>query len=161
MRKPFFILLIILSCVSVLTGCKTGKGSTATSTLENPASVVPTGGITGAGYPAPAGNPGSSYPAPPGSVVAENASRMTVEILSLSPAANDPQYVIAHVKVKTSAAVEGKTEYNPNLPGQETDIHLLAADATNLAVGNILILTVSYRMDDAGGGYYGSEISKQ
>ena len=158
MKKQLIIPLLIVISFSLLTGCKSKQASTG-----NPVSGNPATGNNGTGYPAPQVNPNSSYPAPgvSGSVVIDNASQMTVEILSLTPNTKDPQYVTAHVKVNFSVPVEGKSEYNPNLAGQEIDIKLTVADAANLAVGNILNLTVSFRGDEWGGGYYGSEISKE
>lgn len=159
MKKQLPILLLILIGISLLTGCK--PEATDSVTMENPVVVNPTAEIGGTGYPAP--QPVSGYPAPgtSGSQVIDNASQMTVEILSLTPNAKDPRYVIAHVKVKTTTPVEGKPEYNPDVAGQEIDINLLAADAANLAVGDALRLTASFRGDEWGGGYYGSDISKE
>jgi hypothetical protein len=158
MKKQLIIPLLIVISFSLLTGCKSKQAST-----ENPVSGNPTTGNNGAAYPVPQVNPNSGYPAPgaSASVVVDNASQMTVEILSLTPNAKDPQYVTAHVKVNFSVPVEGKVEYNPNLAGQEIDINLTVADASALAVGNILNLKVSFRGDESGSGYYGSEISKE
>ncbi len=156
MKKHLLILMLIAISTSLLSGCKTQEGSST-----NPVTGNQTQGTSGAGYPAPEISTEPAYPAPSGQVVAENASRMTVEVLSLTPSANDPQNIIIHVKVNSSAAVEGKTEYNPNLAGTEIDINLTAADAAGLAVGSVLSLTVSFRADNWGGGYYGSEISIQ
>jgi hypothetical protein len=159
MKKQLTILLLLVIGISLLTGCK--QGSTDNSTMENPVLENATAEISGTGYPAP--QTISGYPAPgiSGSVVVDNASQMTVEILSLTPNAKDPQYVTAHVMVNSSVPVEGKPEYNPNLAGQEIDINLPVADAATLAVGNILNLTVSFRGDEWSSGYYGSDISKE
>ena len=86
---------------------------------------------------------------------------MQVEILSLTPSEKSPDFVVAHVRVNTAAAAEGFDQYDPNLAGQEIDILLPAGDAAGLAVGGIINLTVSYRGDEWGGGYYGSEITSQ
>lgn len=161
MKKQLLIPLLMVISFSLLTGCKSQQGSTGNPTSAIPASENQTTKTDGAGYPAPQVTPVSGYPAPADSIVTDNASQMTVEILSLTPNTKDPQYVTAHVKVNFSEPVEGKIEYNPNLAGQEIDINLSVADAATLVVGNILNLTVSYRADNWGGGYYGSEISKQ
>jgi hypothetical protein len=96
---------------------------------------------------------------PLGAPVRENASLMGVEVLSISPNEKNSAEVIIHVKVVSSAAANGMDEYDPNLVGQEIDIHLNAADAVNLAAGSTLNLTVSYRGDEWGGGYYGSNLT--
>ena len=55
--------------------------------------------------------------------------------------------------------LKGFDEYNPNLVEQEIDIKLAIGDAANLVPGDVIILTISYRGDEWGGGYYGTGIS--
>jgi hypothetical protein len=157
MKKQLGILLLIVISLSLLSGCKSEQTTTETSVIE--------GGAEGAAtsYPVPdytIPQPTSNYPAPgEGGAIPDNASLMTVEIQSLTPNANDPAYVVAKVKVNATTPVEGMIEYNSNLAGTVIDINLATADAAILAVGDLRIIKVSFRADNWGGGYYGSEIT--
>ncbi len=173
MKFKYGIFVLVLISLLVLTGCKKDQDVNSTQAVDGskesypvPETVVPT--PTLASYPAPAKTPESTqstettdpgYPAPDNVPVRENASLMQVEILSLAKSEKNPDFVIAHVRVNTTAAAPGLDEYDPNLTGQELDILLAARDADSLAVGNIINLTVSYRGDEWGGGYYGRELS--
>lgn len=172
MKFKYGIFVLVLISLLVLTGCKKDQNVNSNPAADGskesyPAqdNVVPQ--PTQASYPAPA-TPESiqstqsttpGYPAPANAPVRENASLMQVEILSLAKSEKSPDFVIAHVRVNTTAATAGLDEYDPNLAGQELDILLAAGDADSLAVGNIINLTVSYRGDEWGGGYYGRELS--
>ncbi|MGA9397721.1 MAG: hypothetical protein WBV22_05605, partial [Anaerolineaceae bacterium] len=123
---------------------------TVDSSKGYPPPEIPIPEVSPPGYPAPGNDSPSTAP------VRENASLMNIEVLSITPNEKNAEDVILHVKVNTTAATNGMDEFNPNLAGQEIDIHVNKADAANLAVGNILNLTVSYRGDEWGGGYYGS-----
>lgn len=160
MKIKHGILLLILICMSLFSGCKSDQQvdetvSTSDSSTGYPApdttilKITPPN--TSPGYPAP-GSEGSPSTGP----VRENASLMNVEVLAITPNEKNTGDVILHVKVNTSIPTNGLEEFNPNLVGQEIDIHINSTDAASLALGDILNLTVSYRGDEWGGGYYGS-----
>ncbi len=172
MKIKYGILILILISLIALSGCKTKETVSETVVPEGSSEGYPVPEVnlplvtTSEGYPAPDSSVGEpevitdpGYPAPSGAPVRENASLMQVEILSLSPSEKSPDFVVAHVRVNTTAAAEGFDQYDPNLAGQEIDILLPAADAAGLSVGSIINLTVSYRGDEWGGGYYGSSIT--
>jgi hypothetical protein len=158
MKKNLLILVVILLSLFLLSGCKSDEAAPVPD-----ASGEKAGDTTLPGYPAPDSTipeetmPG--YPAPAGAPVRENASRMNVEVLSLAQSEKNSEYVVMHVRVNSTAPVDGMDEYDANLAGQEVDITLAVGDAVSLAPGDIINLTVSYRGDEWGGGYYGTEIS--
>ena len=159
MKTKLGILTLVLISLLVLSGCKTGEPTLETNPADGistgyPAPQLPVQAATSAGYPAP----GTDH-SPAGAPVRENASLVQVEILSLTPSEKNAEYVVLHVRVITAAPAEGLEEYNPNLPGQEIDILVLAGDATSLEPGKIIDLTIRYSGDEWGGGYYGSNIT--
>ncbi|MBN2258668.1 MAG: hypothetical protein JW704_12780 [Anaerolineaceae bacterium] len=164
MKKILLLLAIAIISLFMLSGCQSDTGA---KTGEKPAEGYPASDgseplAADPGYPAPvdtetASDPG--YPAPAGAPVRPNASRMNVEILSLAESEKGAEFMLAHVRVNSTAPVEGMDEYDPNLAGQEIDITLAFEDGIMLAFGDIINLTVAYRGDEWGGGYFGSEIS--
>jgi len=163
MKIKYGVLILVLVSLLVLTGCKTADKEVtegATDGYPNPDVVLPL--VTSPGYPAPdsaAGEPQPGYPAPAGAPVRENASRVGAEILALTPSEKNSEYVVAHVRVNSLGMVEGFDPYDPEMVGKEIDILLTTADAAGLAVGNTISLTVSYRGDEWGGGYYGTAVT--
>jgi hypothetical protein len=156
MKLQIIILTLLMLCLSVLAACQTAQ-----PVLETNPVVEPTPGnliiITTEPQATPQNN--GRVPPPAGGPVRPNASLATVEVLSLANSKETPEYVIAHVLVKTTTNAEGFDEYNPNLVEQEIDIKLAVGDAANLVPGDIINLTLSYRGDEWGGGYYGTGIS--
>jgi hypothetical protein len=171
MKIKYGILILILISLLALSGCKTKETVTETAAPESssggyPAPEINLPLVTSPGYPAPESTPAEDkavsepgYPDPSSAPVRENASLMQVEILSLTPSDKIPDLVIAHVRVNNTAAVEGFDQYDPNLAGQEIDLLLTVADAARLTVGDVIELTVSFRGDEWGSGYYGSNIT--
>jgi hypothetical protein len=161
------ILILILVSLLALGGCKSKETAVPTSASgDYPAPDVALPLVISPGYPAPEStvsvekavtDPG--YPAPSGAPVRENASQLQVEILSLTPSDKNPDLVVAHVRVNSLGMVEGFDPYDPEMVGKEVDILLITGDAAGLAVGDLINLTVSYRGDEWGGGYYGTGIS--
>ncbi len=164
MKSKLGILALVLISLLILTGCKTdqpkdGSITTSESSAGYPAPEVTIPQITPPvvtpfGYPAP-----GSDTSPSTGPVRENASAMNVVVLSIIPNDKNAEEMILHVKVNSAVPANNLEQYNPNLIGQELDVHVSRADAANLAVGNVLNLTVSYRGDEWGGGYYGSSIT--
>ena len=158
MKLQIIILTLLMLSFGGLAACQTAQPVPVT----NPA-VEPTPGnlIIITVQPQATADNNGSVPPPAGGPVRPNASLATVEVLSLMTSQNNPEYVVAHVLVKTTTNAEGFDEYNPNLVGQEIDINLAVGDAAVLAPGDIIILTISYRGDEWGGGYYGSTSTLQ
>jgi hypothetical protein len=158
MKIQTIILTLLILSLGGLAGCLTAQ-----PVLETNPGMEPTLGnliiVTVQPQATPQDN--DRVPPPVGGPVRPNASLATVEVLSLATSKNNPEYVVLHVLVRVSAPAEGLDEYDPNLVGQEIDINLAAGDAVNIAAGKILILTISYRGDEWGGGYYGTDISFQ
>lgn len=160
MKIKSFLILFLLVSLLALGGCKTAQPVVETGVSPaagDDAYPVPQAAVTipaSEAYPAPDSGEG-----PAGAPVRPNASLMNVTILSILPDEKDSTQVILHVTVNTSQPANGLEEYNPGAVGQELDIRVSAQDAANLAVGNVINLTVSYRGDEWGGGYYGSGIS--
>ena len=155
MKYPIVILTLLVIGLTGLAGCQPNQ-----PVLETNAAGEPTLGnliiVTTLPQVTPPGN--GDAPQPAGGPVRENASLATVEVLSLTASKENPEFVVLHVLVKVTAPAEGLDEYNPSLAGQEIDINLAAGDAATLAPGDVIILTLSYRGDEWGGGYYGTEI---
>lgn len=159
MKSKIGILALVLISLIILTGCKTDQPkdesiSTPGSSAGYPAPEITAPEITLPGYPAPGGNTSPAI-----GPVRENASAMNVVVLSITPNEKNADEMILHVKVNSAVPANNLEQYNPNLIDQEIDIHVSRADAANLSVGNVLNLTVSYRGDEWGGGYYGSNIT--
>jgi|GEM_PF-2355674 len=159
MKIKLGILILFLISLLILSGCKADQqngetGATVDSSTGYPPPEIPIPEVSPPGYPAP-----GSDTSPSTGPVRENASAMNIEVLSITPNEKNAEDVILHVKVNSSVPTNGLDEFNSNLIGQEIDIHLNVADTANLAVGNILSLTVSYRGDEWGGGYYGTGIT--
>jgi len=164
MRKSLLMLVAILLGLSLLGGCQSGAkpddGSGEGPVTDPGQAAYPAPQIqptaTARAYPGPDG-PGQ----PAGAPVRENGSIMNVEVLSLAQSEKNPDFVVIHVKVNATTPAPGLEEYDPNLASQEIDINLRVGDAVGLAPGDILRLTVSYRGDEWGGGYYGSNINHE
>ena len=156
MKIQVLILTLLILSLGGLAGCQAAQ-----PVLETNPGVEPTLGNLIIVTVEPQATPQNDgrFPPPAGGPVRPNASLATVEVLSLATNNDNPEYVILHVLVKVSAPAEGLDEYDPNLTGQEIDINLLAGDAVNIAAGNVIILTISYRGDEWGGGYYGTGIN--
>jgi len=168
MKIKYGMLILVLVSLLVLSGCKAAEQTADKSVTENATDGYPNPDVglplvtTSDGYPAPdsaAGEPQPGYPAPAGAPVRENAARVQVEILALTPSEKSPEYVVAHVRVNSLGMVEGFDPYDPEMVGKEIDILLTTADAASLVVGDLIDLTVSYRGDEWGGGYYGTGIT--
>jgi hypothetical protein len=149
------IAILILFCLSLagLAGCQTAQRDFNNSqeinpTLSNLTIITPQSQTTPPGKVGPP-------PPPSGAPVRENASLVTVEILSLNYEKDKPDYVVVHALVTATEPVEGLDAFDPNLVGQEIDIYMMAGEAASLEVGNIIKTTISYRGDEWGGGYYG------
>ena len=150
MKHITVILTLIMISLGALAGCQTAQpvmdptpGNLSIITTEPQATTQNTGKV----------------PPPAAGSVRPNASLVTVEVLSLTPSKDRPDTVIVHVLVKTTAPAEGLDEYNPDLAGQEIDINLAAGEAANLVIGDVISLTLSYRGDEWGGGYYGTMVN--
>ena len=156
MKYPIVILTLLVIGLTGLAGCQPNQ-----PVLETNAAGEPTLGNLIIVTVQPQATPQSNdrIPPPAGGPVRENASLATVEVLSLTTSKENPQFVVLHVLVKVTAPAEGLDEYNPSLAGQEIDINLAAGDAANLAPGDVINLTLSYRGDEWGGGYYGTGIN--
>jgi hypothetical protein len=171
MKVKYGILILILVSAFILGGCKNDQTASDTATPDGsapsyPEPVVAATTETSPGYPAPGSATGEpqvpdvGYPVQSSAPAMDNASLMNVEILALTPNPDKADLVILHVWVNTTAPAEGYIEFDPDLAGKEMDIQVAAGDAASLAVGDVIDLTVSYRGDESGGGYYGYDISK-
>jgi hypothetical protein len=151
MKIQMTICMLMICGLALLSGCQSTQALTpgAAGTLENLTVVTLE----------TSGTPPALNPPPVGAPVRPNASLMQVEILTLAPSEKSQEYMVAHVLVIASAAIEGFDQYNPELSGQEIDILLTTGEAADLAPGDILDLAVSYRGDEWGGGYYGTTSS--
>jgi hypothetical protein len=152
MKYPFAILLTILAGLLLFSGCSPARETPpgVAGTPENLIIVTVEPQVT----------PRMDFVAqPPGAPVRPNASRMQVEVLSLAQSEDNPDYTILHVLVFSTAPAEGLDEYASNLAGQEIEILLAVGDAVSLAPGDLLKIIVSYRGDEWGSSYYGSNVS--
>jgi hypothetical protein len=149
MKHITLILTLIMISFGALAGCQTAQ-PVMDPTPNNILVTV---------QPQATDQAGGRVPPPARAPVRPNASLATVEVLSLTPSKDRPDTVIVHVLVKTTAPAEGLDEYNPDLTGQEIDINLAAGEAANLVAGDVISLTLSYRGDEWGGGYYGTMIN--
>jgi hypothetical protein len=166
MKIKYGMLILILLNLLVFSGCQKDQSVNETAapvgSESYPEPVISVPLINPSDYPAPddgEGNTNSVITVPQNAPVRENASLMQVEILSLTQSKVSPDYVIVHVLVNATTPVKGFDEYDSTLAGQEIDILLVTGDAISLAPGDVINLNVSYRGDEWGGGYYGSNIS--
>ena len=156
MKIQTIVLTLLVISLAGLTGCQAEQPVT-----ETKPAVEPTlGNLIIVTIPPQATQENSGrVPPPVGAPVRPNASLATVEVLSLTAVKEDPEFVIVHAMVTAATPAEGFDAYDPNLVGQEIDIHLAVGEAANLVPGDIILLTLSYRGDEWGGGYYGTDIS--
>ena len=153
MRKEIEITVLILLSLTLLAGCKNEQPKSAVMDWSTayPEQI----------QPAVIPDAGTLQPGVMSAPVRENGSIMNVEVLSLARSDRNPDFVVVHVLVNATAPAAGLEEYDPNLAGQEIDINLRSGDAASMLPGDIIRLTVTYRGDEWGGGYYGSDINHQ
>ncbi len=150
MRAKFGILILLLISLSgsLLTGCNSAQPS--------PTPVPPT--ITTAPTTAPL--PTVSSPVNKGPTV-KNYSLVTGSVVKIEPDRVNQSFSRVTLNVTSTSHVESYPSFTDGKVGQEIDVLIDPAQAGTLAVGNTIQVKVTYRGDENGAKFYGSELILQ
>jgi hypothetical protein len=117
-----------------------------------PTPVEPEDGVLPtASYPAP----GEDGPVGPGQVPARpNASRVTAELIEVTPYAENPEYTRLRVRLLSSQAMEGMASVTDELVDQEMELLVKTSQLPDLQPGETFEAEVSFMGDEHGSNYY-------
>ncbi len=146
-KNPGSWLFPLLAMIGLLvTGCNSATPS------PTPVPPSPT--------PAPTSSPLPTDSLPVNRVPAiKNFSLVTGTIVKLAPDSAYPVRVQLTLDIVSTAPVESYPSFTDDKVGQEIDILIDSGLVGNAAVGDTVQVKVSYRGDESGGKFYGSELT--
>ncbi len=156
-RNPHRLLILLALLIALMVSCSPASPSpTPVPPTETaaPTPVPPT--VT----TAPTTNPSPTIPSPGGRAPAiKNYSLVTGSVLQVSPVAEDSTLDRLVMEITSTAHVENYPSFTDDKVGQEMEILLDSTLAETAAAGNNVQIKVTYRGDERGGGFYGTELT--
>ena len=98
---------------------------------------------------------------PPGNQapVMENHSLVSGNILAISADPKNSAMTRIQIHVTASNPVQGSVSFTDDKVGSDIDVLVKPAPASTVKIGDSIQIQVSYRGDEFGGNYYGSDLS--
>ncbi len=153
-NKPGLLLLVFWLIFCVLAA---GCSAAAPSPTPVPPSPTP---LPSTPSTAPTALPLPTDPGPNSRVPAiKNFSLVSGKVVGVAPDASNPAVVRVTVSVVSTSQVEGFPSFTDDKVGKEIEILLDSSLASTVAAGDSVQVKVSYRGDESGGSFYGSEMT--
>ncbi len=150
-RNPHRLLILLALLIALMVSCSPASPS--------PTPVPPT--ETAAPTPVPPTvTTAPTIPSPGGRAPAiKNYSLVSGSVLQVSPVAGNSTLVRMMMKIISTAHVENYPSFTDDKVGQEMEVLLDSTLAEKAAAGNNVQIKVTYRGDERGGGFYGTELT--
>ncbi len=153
-NKPGLLLLVLWIIYSFLTAACSAAAPSPTPVPPSPTPLPPTPTTALPPIPPPTGpSPNNRVPA------IKNFSLVSGSVTSVTP--DDSNSAVVHVKVNviSTSHVESFPSFTDDKVGQEIEILLDSSLASTVAAGDSVQVKVTYRGDESGGSFYGSELT--
>ncbi len=89
----------------------------------------------------------------------KNFSLVSGSVTKIAPDPSNSAVIHLTLKVTSTSHVEAFTSFTDDKVGQEIEILLDSSQASTIAAGVSIQIKVSYRGDESGGSFYGSELT--
>ncbi len=153
-NKPGLLLLVLWIIFSVLAAACSAAAPSPTPVPPSPTPLPLTPTTALPPIPPPTGpSPNNRVPA------IKNFSLVSGSVTSVTP--DDSNSAVVHVKVNviSTSHVESFPSFTDDKVGQEIEILLDSSLASTVAAGDSVQVKVTYRGDESGGSFYGSELT--